>query len=62
VIMIGLFGTCELLSSDMSQHGKLKSSVVSCVGFGFSTSFYQALIFRSIGGATNGNVGVLRTM
>ncbi|CAM1501091.1 Fc.00g102530.m01.CDS01 [Cosmosporella sp. VM-42] len=35
---------------------------VSCLGFGFSTTFWQALIFRTIGGATNGNVGVMRTM
>ncbi|KAF7560489.1 hypothetical protein G7046_g3657 [Stylonectria norvegica] len=34
----------------------------SCLGFGFSTSFWQALVFRTIGGATNGNVGVMRTM
>ncbi|TGJ83391.1 hypothetical protein E0Z10_g5377 [Xylaria hypoxylon] len=36
--------------------------VISCLGFGFSRSFYQALIFRSLGGITNGNIGVLRTM
>ena len=34
----------------------------SCLGFGFSTSFWQALVFRTIGGATNGNIGVMRTM
>jgi hypothetical protein len=37
-------------------------SVLSCLGFAFSTSFWQALFFRSLGGMTNGNVGVLRTM
>ncbi|KAI1868843.1 hypothetical protein JX265_006822 [Neoarthrinium moseri] len=36
--------------------------VVSCIGFGFSTSFHQALFFRCLGGITNGNIGVLRTM
>ena len=36
--------------------------VLSCLGFGFSTSFWQALFFRSLGGITNGNVGVMRTM
>ncbi|KZL83315.1 major facilitator superfamily transporter [Colletotrichum incanum] len=40
----------------------LLGTCFSCVGFGFSRSFAQALVFRCIGGATNGNVGVLRTM
>lgn len=40
----------------------LAGTAASCVGFGLSTSFRQALLFRSLGGATNGNVGVLRTM
>lgn len=40
----------------------LAGTAASCVGFGLSTSFWQALVFRSLGGATNGNVGVLRTM
>ncbi|KAK3332423.1 major facilitator superfamily domain-containing protein [Cercophora scortea] len=40
----------------------LGGTMLSCIGFGFSTSFWQALVFRSIGGITNGNVGVLRTM
>ncbi|KAF0321894.1 putative membrane protein [Colletotrichum asianum] len=40
----------------------LLGTCLSCVGFGFSQSFAQALFFRCIGGATNGNVGVLRTM
>lgn len=40
----------------------LLGTMVSCLGFGFSTTFWQALVFRSLGGATNGNVGVLRTM
>jgi MFS family permease len=35
---------------------------ISCLGFGFAKSFWQALFFRILGGATNGNVGVLRTM
>lgn len=35
---------------------------LSCLGFGFATSFWQALLFRTIGGATNGNIGVMRTM
>ncbi|KAK3305390.1 major facilitator superfamily domain-containing protein [Chaetomium strumarium] len=40
----------------------LAGTLLSSVGFAFSTSFWQALVFRSIGGITNGNVGVLRTM
>ncbi|KAI0540594.1 major facilitator superfamily domain-containing protein [Xylaria digitata] len=40
----------------------LFGTLISCLGFGFSTSFYQALFFRSLGGITNGNIGVLRTM
>ncbi|KAK3901077.1 major facilitator superfamily domain-containing protein [Staphylotrichum tortipilum] len=40
----------------------LGGTLLSCIGFAFSTSFWQALVFRSIGGITNGNVGVLRTM
>ncbi|KAK4194998.1 major facilitator superfamily domain-containing protein [Triangularia verruculosa] len=40
----------------------LSGTMISCLGFGFSTTFWQALFFRSLGGITNGNVGVLRTM
>ncbi|KAI0474276.1 major facilitator superfamily domain-containing protein [Xylaria cf. heliscus] len=40
----------------------LLGTLISCLGFGFSTTFYQALFFRSLGGITNGNIGVLRTM
>ncbi|KAK4164454.1 major facilitator superfamily domain-containing protein [Cladorrhinum sp. PSN259] len=40
----------------------LGGTMISSLGFGFSTSFWQALVFRFIGGVTNGNVGVLRTM
>ena len=34
----------------------------ACLGFGFSTSFTQAMIYRVLGGALNGNIGVMRTM
>ncbi|KAI9879498.1 MAG: hypothetical protein M1830_008374 [Pleopsidium flavum] len=40
----------------------LFGTCLSCVGFGFSRSFIQAVIFRTLGGALNGNVGVMRTM
>ncbi|ODH19891.1 hypothetical protein ACO22_06061 [Paracoccidioides brasiliensis] len=35
---------------------------LTCVGFGFSKSFVVAAIFRTMGGALNSNVGVMRTM
>jgi hypothetical protein len=37
-------------------------TAISVLGFGFSKSFLQAIFFRTIGGALNGNVGVMRTM
>ncbi|PBP20009.1 hypothetical protein BUE80_DR009159 [Diplocarpon rosae] len=40
----------------------LFGTALSCLGFGFSKSFYQAIFFRSLGGALNGNIGVMRTM
>ncbi|KAE9972685.1 hypothetical protein BLS_003927 [Venturia inaequalis] len=40
----------------------LVGTMVSAVGFGFSRGFYTAMFFRTLGGALNGNVGVMRTM
>ena len=40
----------------------LFGTCLSCIGFGFSRSFAQAAVFRTLGGALNGNVGVMRTM
>lgn len=40
----------------------LCGTMISCLGSGFSRSFYQALFFRSLGGVMNGNTGVIRTM
>lgn len=40
----------------------LAGTGVSCVGFGFSRTFWQAMVCRTLGGALNGNVGVMRTM
>jgi pyruvate/oxaloacetate carboxyltransferase len=37
-------------------------TAISCLGFGFSKTFLQAMFFRTIGGALNGNIGVMRTM
>ncbi|KAJ5128848.1 hypothetical protein N7448_002561 [Penicillium atrosanguineum] len=40
----------------------LMGTCISCLGFGFSRSFVSAAIFRTLGGALNSNVGVMRTM
>lgn len=40
----------------------LIGTFISVLGFGFSKSFLSAILFRSLGGALNGNVGVMRTM
>ncbi|KAL8392170.1 hypothetical protein RB595_002381 [Gaeumannomyces hyphopodioides] len=40
----------------------LFGTLISTIGYGFSTTFRQALFFRVLSGVTNGNVGVLRTM
>lgn len=37
-------------------------TVIGTVGFGFSESFAVAVFFRFMGGALNGNVGVMKTM
>jgi Major Facilitator Superfamily len=40
----------------------LMGTMISALGFGFSKSFVVAMCFRSLGGALNGNVGVMRTV
>ncbi|KAL1959681.1 hypothetical protein VTO42DRAFT_1267 [Malbranchea cinnamomea] len=40
----------------------LLGTAISCLGFGFSKSFISAAIFRTLGGALNSNIGVMRTM
>lgn len=40
----------------------LFGSMLSVLGFGFAKSYLQAVIFRTLGGALNGNVGVMRAM
>lgn len=40
----------------------LFGTAVSCLGFGFAKTFWQAILFRTVGGALNGNIGVMRTM
>lgn len=39
----------------------LLGTAVSCLGVAFSTSFAQAVFWRSFGGAINGTVGIIRT-
>lgn len=40
----------------------LCGTAVSCLGVAWSTSFAQAVFWRSFGGAINGTVGIIRTM
>lgn len=40
----------------------LLGTMLSAIGFGFSRTFYSAVFWRVIGGALNGNVGVMRTV
>ena len=37
-------------------------TLISSLGFGFSQSFWSALVFRTLGGLVNGNIPVMRTM
>ncbi|KAI1827627.1 major facilitator superfamily domain-containing protein [Xylaria intraflava] len=40
----------------------LFGTAVSCIGYGFATSFWTAAFWRAAGGAINGTVGIIRTM
>lgn len=40
----------------------LIGTALSCLGVAYSTSFAQAVFWRSFGGAINGTVGIIRTM
>lgn len=40
----------------------LLGTMISALGFGFSKSFAMAVFWRAVGGALNGNVGVMRTV
>ncbi|KAH6990221.1 major facilitator superfamily domain-containing protein [Ilyonectria destructans] len=40
----------------------LGGTALSCVGYGFSTTFFWAAFWRVFGGAINGTVGIIRTM
>ncbi|KAL7621599.1 hypothetical protein AAE478_008924 [Parahypoxylon ruwenzoriense] len=40
----------------------LFGTAISCLGYGFSASFYWAVFWRATGGGINGTVGIIRTM
>ncbi|KAI1296420.1 major facilitator superfamily domain-containing protein [Xylaria venustula] len=40
----------------------LLGTAISCIGFGFATSFWTAALWRAAGGGINGTVGIIRTM
>ncbi|CAK7215164.1 hypothetical protein SCUCBS95973_002387 [Sporothrix curviconia] len=40
----------------------LAGTAVSCVGYGFATTFFWAAVWRVVGGGINGTVGIIRTM
>ncbi|KAL7810812.1 major facilitator superfamily domain-containing protein [Trichoderma gracile] len=40
----------------------LAGTAVSCLGYGFATTFFWAAFWRAFGGAVNGTVGIIRTM
>ncbi|KAI1409928.1 MFS general substrate transporter [Hypoxylon sp. FL1857] len=40
----------------------LFGTAISCIGYGFATSFFWAVLFRAVGGGINGTVGIIRTM
>ncbi|KAL7783772.1 major facilitator superfamily domain-containing protein [Trichoderma afarasin] len=40
----------------------LAGTAISCLGYGFATTFFWAAFWRFFGGAINGTVGIIRTM
>lgn len=40
----------------------LLGTAISCIGYGFATSFAWAVFWRAAGGGINGTVGIIRTM
>ncbi|KAI1818634.1 major facilitator superfamily domain-containing protein [Poronia punctata] len=40
----------------------LFGTAISCIGYGFATSFWTAAFWRVVGGGVNGTVGIIRTM
>ena len=61
-IMWGRLADTERVGRKMVLLIGLAGTGFSCLGFGFSRTFWQAMVCRTLGGALNGNVGVMRTM
>lgn len=75
-ILQGSFTACQVFSSILLSHAAdnprigrknvlvigLAGTGISMVGIGLSTSFTQAMVWRTLGGAINGTVGSARTM
>lgn len=40
----------------------LAGTAISCLGYGFASTFFWAAFWRAIGGGINGTVGIIRTM
>lgn len=61
-IMWGRIADSERVGRKMVLLIGLLGTAISALGFGFSKSFGVAMAFRCIGGALNGNIGVMRTV
>ena len=61
-ILWGRLADTERVGRKMVLLIGLAGTGLSCLGFGFSRTFWQAMVCRTLGGALNGNVGVMRTM
>jgi hypothetical protein len=58
----GRFSDSEYGGRKRTIYFGLIGTMLSIIGFGFSSSFAMAVAFRCLGGILNGNVGVMRTM
>jgi hypothetical protein len=58
----GRFSDSEYGGRKRTIYFGLVGTMLSIIGFGFSSSFAMAVAFRCLGGILNGNVGVMRTM
>ena len=58
----GRFSDSEYGGRKRTIYLGLVGTMLSTIGFGFSSSFAMAVFFRCLGGILNGNIGVMRTM
>lgn len=58
----GRFADAECMGRKRILLIGLMGTCLSSLGFGFSRSFVSAMVFRTLGGVLNSNVGVMRTM